>query len=91
MLKIEGCGKQREATAIPGKSAALVPEFAVKDLLSAELEPRFCACSEGPAVGQNTDGDSTAVLKSPSFAAVRYSTVFNVKKFKQAFNDDKQG
>ena len=44
MLKREGCGNQREATA-PIKSlvktAAFVPEFAVEDLLSAELQPRF--------------------------------------------------
>ena len=26
---------------IPSKTAALVPEFAVKDLPSAELQPRF--------------------------------------------------
>ena len=26
---------------VPGKTAALVPEFAVEDLLSAELQPRF--------------------------------------------------
>ena len=26
---------------IPGKTAALVPEFAVEDLLSAELQPWF--------------------------------------------------
>ena len=38
----------------PGKTAALVPEFAVKDLPSAELQPGFCACSEGPTLGQNT-------------------------------------
>ena len=39
-----GCGKQREATttySIPGKTAALVPEFAVEDLPLAELLPRF--------------------------------------------------
>ena len=43
MIKREkvGCGKQREATApnsIPGKTAALVPEFAVEDLPSAGLQ-----------------------------------------------------
>ena len=40
-----GCGKKREATAptdlIPGKSVALVPEFAVEDLPSGEQQPRF--------------------------------------------------
>ena len=36
---------------IPGKTATLVPEFAVGDLPST-LDS--CACSEGPALGQNT-------------------------------------
>ena len=40
-----GCGKQREATAtiqsLLKKTAALVPELAVEDLLSAELQPKF--------------------------------------------------
>ena len=41
---------------IPGKSAALVPEFEVENLPSAELHSLgFSACSEGPAFGQNTD------------------------------------
>ena len=39
---------------IPGKTAALVADFEVEDLPSAELEPRFYACSVGPALGQNT-------------------------------------
>ena len=42
---------------IPGKTAALVPEFAVEDLPSSDLQPGSCACSEGPALGQNTDDD----------------------------------
>ena len=46
---------------IPGKTAALVPELAVEDLPSAELQPDFCACSEGPALGQNTDDDEDDV------------------------------
>ena len=37
-----------------GKTAALVPEFAVEDVLSEELQPWSCAGNEGPAVGQNT-------------------------------------
>ena len=41
--------------AIPGKTAVLVPEFAMEDLPSAELQPRFCALSEGPALWENTD------------------------------------
>ena len=38
-----GCGKQRETThlRIPGKTAALVSEFAVVDLPSGELQPWF--------------------------------------------------
>ena len=36
---------------IPGKTAALVSEFAVEDLASAEMQPRF---SEGPELGQST-------------------------------------
>ena len=39
-----GCGKQWEAAAtysIPGKIAALVPEFTVEDLPSVDLQPKF--------------------------------------------------
>ena len=38
-----GCGKQRKLQHlfIPSKTAILVPEFAVEDLPSAELQPRF--------------------------------------------------
>ena len=39
---------------IPSKIVILVPEFAVEDLPSGELKPGFCACSEGPVLGQNT-------------------------------------
>ena len=39
---------------IPGKTAGLVPELAMEDLPSAELQPRFLASSEGPALGHNT-------------------------------------
>ena len=38
------CGKQREAitpNSVSGKTAALVPEFAVEDLPSAELQTGF--------------------------------------------------
>ena len=41
----------------PGKTTALVPEFAMEDLPSSELQPRFCACSEVPVLGQKTDDD----------------------------------
>ena len=37
---------------IPGKTAALVSEFAVEDLPSAELQPRSQRLQEGPALGQ---------------------------------------
>ena len=39
---------------IPGKTAALVPVFAVEDLPSAELQPRFLQLHNGAALGQNT-------------------------------------
>ena len=39
---------------IPRKTAALVPEFAVDDLPSAELQPRSCVGIKGPALGQKT-------------------------------------
>ena len=39
---------------IPDKTAALVPEFAVEGLPSAELQPSSCTCSEWPALRQNT-------------------------------------
>ena len=40
------------------KAAALVPEFAVKDVPSAELQLGSCACSAGPALEQkNDDGE----------------------------------
>ena len=39
---------------IASKTATLLPEFAVEDLPSTELQTRFCACSEGPALVQST-------------------------------------
>ena len=39
-LGTESTGSYR-ILSIPGKIAALVPEFAVEDLSSAELQPRF--------------------------------------------------
>ena len=39
---------------IPGKSAALVPELAMEDLPSAELQHRFLRFSEGRAHGKST-------------------------------------
>ena len=54
MLKRVGCGKQQEATySVSGKTAALVLQFAVEDLPSAELQSRLlclqwrtCQCAE---------------------------------------------
>ena len=37
----ESNGKLPHLFNFPGKTAALVPEFAVEDLPSAELQPRF--------------------------------------------------
>ena len=53
MLKATGSYR---TYSIPGKTAALIPEFAfaVEDLPSPELQPGSGACSEGSALGQNT-------------------------------------
>ena len=51
MLKATGSYR---TYSIPGKTAALVPEFAVEDLPSAELSLGSWACNEGPALGQET-------------------------------------
>ena len=42
---------------IPGKAAAFVPDFAMEDLPSAELQTSSYVCSEQPALGKNTDDD----------------------------------
>ena len=39
---------------IPGKTAALVPEFVEVDLPLAELQPEFLRLQERPALGYNT-------------------------------------
>ena len=39
---------------IPGKAATLVPVFAVEDQPRQNCSLGFCACSEVPALGQNT-------------------------------------
>ena len=49
----KGTGSYRTYS-VPGKTAVLVPEFAVEDLPSAQLQPRFLRFSEGPALGKNT-------------------------------------
>ena len=41
MLKREWCAQRYRTYSIPGKTAALVPEFAVEDLASAELRHWF--------------------------------------------------
>ena len=62
MLKRERESGVRKATrsyrtySILGKTAALVPEFAVDDLPSAELQPRFLAVKDLP-LAENTDDD----------------------------------
>ena len=49
---------------ILGKTTPLVPEFAVEDLASAELQPRLlCACIEGPDLGQNTHDDDDDIYR----------------------------
>ena len=44
---------------IPSKTAVLVPEFVVETGRRQNCSLGFCACSEGPALGQNTDDDDT--------------------------------
>ena len=55
MLKEKlGCRTQQEAIySITGKTAALVPEFAVEDLPSAELQPRFLHLQRKTCLEQN--------------------------------------
>ena len=51
------CGKQREVTisiSIPGKTAALIPELVVEDLLRQNYSLGSCACSEWPDLRQTT-------------------------------------
>ena len=62
LFAVEDCLRQNAALVtefsvedLPmGRTTTLIPEFAVEDLASAELQPGSCACSEGPALGQNT-------------------------------------
>ena len=61
MLKTVGYGKQSEATApiFPSKTATLVPEFAVEDVPSGELQPwflRLFAAKDLP-LGRNSADD----------------------------------
>ena len=54
MLKRNWGAESYRTYSIPGKTAALVPEFAVEDLPSAELQPRFLCLQWSPAFAQNT-------------------------------------
>ena len=54
MLKREWGAESNCTYSIPGKIAALVLEFVMEDLPSAELQPWVLLCSEGPTLGQNT-------------------------------------
>ena len=51
-----GCKKQRKLPHlfIPGKTATLVPEFAVEIFPRQNCRLCSCACSEEPALGQNS-------------------------------------
>ena len=62
----------------PGKTAALVPEFAVEDLPSAELQPGSCACSGGPALGQNTDDEDIYIIRGLNLIVLSEKLVFLV-------------
>ena len=59
---------------VPGKTAALVPELAVEDLPSAELQPRFLPCNEGPVVGLNTL--MMKMMMCTYFSVIYFSRVF---------------
>ena len=54
MIMVQKATGSYRTYSVRGKTAALVAEFAVEDLSSEELQPRFLRCSEGPALGQNT-------------------------------------
>ena len=43
---------------VPGKTAALIPEFEGKTCLRQNCSLGYCACSEGPALGENTHDDN---------------------------------
>ena len=58
MLKRKWDAESYGTYSIPGKTAAVVPEFAVVDLPSAELQPRFLLlqCRTCPRA-EHSDGD----------------------------------
>ena len=58
MLKREMCAESNRKLPhliIPGKTADLVPEFALEDLPLSKLQPWFLHCNEGPTLEQNSD------------------------------------
>ena len=62
---------------IPGKTAALVPEFAVEDLPSAELQPRFlrlqsrtCPWAEHSDHDDDDDYYDWIILRSNSYIII---------------------
>ena len=60
------CGKQREATVLPGETAALLPEFVMEDLSSAELLPRFLRLQRRTCPWEeqsNGDDDDDGIIK----------------------------
>ena len=67
MLKREGCGKQREATA-PIQSLVKLQFWFLslwwKTCLRQNCSLASCACSEGPALGENTHDDDYFLLCS---------------------------
>ena len=67
MLKRSGVRKATgsyRTYSLPGKTAALVPEFTVEDLPSAELHPSFCACNEGKNTHDDDDDDDGDFIHS---------------------------
>ena len=57
MLKKSGVRKAMgsyRTYSIPGKTTAVIPKFAVEDLPSAELQPKFLRLQKMTCLGQNT-------------------------------------
>ena len=75
MLKREWCGKQREATAPIQSLVNLHPWFLSlwwKTCLRQNSSLGSCACSEGPALGQNTHDDDEHI----KFSELCYMYIF---------------
>ena len=63
---------------IPGKTAALVPEFAVEDLPSAELQPWFlCLQSRTCPWVEHSDNDDSLIN---AFYTIRFRTNFSLNQ-----------